>query len=211
MHEFALIFDFGNVVAHFDYLKVSERFGARLGVSAQVFRQKILERGFAEQLNRFESGRIAPEEFAAETMAMAGLDLSYAEFVADWQDMFWLNEPVARLIEHLKSLGYRLLLGSNTNVLHAAHYRRQFAATLNLLDRLVLSYEVGHLKPDIRFYQACVAASERPARSCLFIDDLEENVEGARRAGLIGLHYVDTPTLIADLGRHGIEVATGER
>ena len=45
-----------------------------------------------------------------------------------------------------------------------------------------------------------------PAASCVFIDDIAENVEGARRAGLTALHYVDTPTLIADLRRAGVEV-----
>ena len=37
-----------------------------------------------------------------------------------------------------------------------------------------------------------------------------ENVDGAREAGLIGVHYVDTPALIADLGRLGVEVPMSE-
>src|SRR5262249_38742815 len=128
------------------------------------------------------------------------------EFVRGWEDIFWLNEPVARLIDFLKSQGYRLLLGSNTNVLHARHYRRQFAPTLDLFDHLILSHEVGYLKPERGFYEGCVGAGEVPAAECVFMDDVIEYVEGARRAGLKALHYVDTPTLIAELRQLGVEV-----
>jgi HAD superfamily hydrolase (TIGR01509 family) len=211
MREHALIFDFGNVVAFFDYGKACERLGARIGVSGAMFRQRILDGGFPGLLAQFESGRMVPEEFAKAMNAISGLDISYPEFVEAWQDIFWLNEPVAGLIEVLKSRGYTLLLGSNTNVLHAAHFRRQFARTIDLFDHLILSYEVGCLKPDARFYRAGVAAAGLPAASCLFIDDLEENVEGAGEAGLTGLLYVDTPGLIAELRRLGVEATAGER
>ena len=188
MREPALIFDFGNVVAFFDYLKACERLGPKLGLTAEAFRRRIVERGFAELLGQFESGKIGPEEFAEEVMVLSGLRLPYHEFVDAWQDIFWLNEPVARLIERLKSAGYPLLLGSNTNILHSTHFRRQFASTLDLFDHLVLSHEVGHIKPSPEFYQACVAAAGLPAASCIFVDDLPENVDGARKAGLIGVH-----------------------
>jgi glucose-1-phosphatase len=204
MREPALIFDFGNVVGFFDYLKACERLGAKLGLTAEAFRRRIVERGFAQLLGRFESGKIGPEEFAEAVMVVSGLRVPYREFVDAWQDIFWLNEPVARLIARLKSAGYTLLLGSNTNVLHSTHYRREFASTLELLDHLVLSHEVGHIKPSPEFYNACVVAAGLPAASCIFVDDLSENVEGAQMAGLIGVHYIDTPALISDLARLGV-------
>ena len=207
MREPALIFDFGNVVAFFDYLKACERLGPKLGLTAEAFRRRIVERGFAPLLGQFESGMIGPEEFAAKVMVLSGLSLPYHEFVDAWQDIFWLNEPVARLIERLKSTGYTLLLGSNTNILHSAHYRRQFASTLDLFDQLVLSHEVGHMKPSSEFYHACVRAAGLPAASCIFVDDLAENVDGARKAGLIGVHYIDTPALITDLTELGVKLA----
>ncbi len=210
MREPALIFDFGNVVGFFDYLKACERLGPKLGLTAEAFRRRIMERGFAELLGRFESGTIGPEQFVDEVMVLSGLRLPYHEFVDAWQNIFWLNESVARLIERLKSAGYTLLLGSNTNTLHSTHYRRQFASTLELFDHLVLSHEVGHSKPSPEFYQACVAAAGLPSASCIFVDDLRENVDGARTAGLIGVHFIDTPALITDLTRLGIEIVASD-
>ena len=52
MREPALIFDFGNVVAFFDYLKACERLGPKLGLTAEAFRQRIVERG----LRSFSAG-----------------------------------------------------------------------------------------------------------------------------------------------------------
>jgi putative hydrolase of the HAD superfamily len=147
-----------------------------------------------------------PGDFAESIMARLGLSFPFDDFARDWEDIFWLNEPVSRLVASLKSKGYTLILGSNTNSMHAVHFRRQFAATLDQFDAFVLSYEVGCLKPDVRFYEACVRAAGVPAASCVFIDDLAENVEGARNAGLKSVHYVDDPNLIANLQELGVEV-----
>jgi glucose-1-phosphatase len=206
MRKPVLIFDFGNVIGFFDYLRTCEHFGAILGLTSEAVRDQLVDGGFAELLARFESGRLAPDVFATRVMEIAGLRLDYDDFVGGWEDIFWPNEPVARLIAFLKSRGYSLYLGSNTNVLHATHYRRQFAETLDLFDGFVLSYEVGHLKPARDFFDACVRAAGVAASECVFIDDIAENVEGARRAGLAALQYLDTPTLITELRQMEIEV-----
>lgn len=210
MREPTLIFDFGNVVCHFDYLIACGRLGARLGIPAEEFRQRMLSQGFAVLLSRFESGRMTAGEFAHEVTARCGLTVSDDEFQEAWQDIFWLNDSVAALVERLQSRGYPLLLGSNTNIVHASYFRRRFALTMDRFDHLVLSYEVGCMKPEAAFYEACVAAAGVPAGACVFIDDLRENVDGAASAGLVGVQYVDTPRLIAELGRLGVDVPSGE-
>jgi FMN phosphatase YigB (HAD superfamily) len=210
MREPILIFDFGNVVGFFDYLRAWERFAGSIGMTGPDLRDLLVRRGFPGLLAEFESGRIGADAFATRLMDLTGVRLSYEEFVRAWEDIFWPNESVCRLVAFLKSRGYAIYLGSNTNLLHATHYRRQFAETLDLLDGFILSYEVGHLKPAREFFDACVKAAGVPASSCLFIDDVEENVEGARRAGLRALQYVDTPNLIADLARAGVEVPASQ-
>jgi putative hydrolase of the HAD superfamily len=206
----ALIFDFGNVVAFFDYQKACDRLGKRLGLRGDEVRRQLLERGFAQTLARLEAGQMTPDDFAESVTACLGLSLPFDDFARDWEDIFWLNRPISRLISLLKSRGYTLILGSNTNSMHAAHFRRQFAATLDKFDALVLSFEVGCLKPDVRFYDACARAARARASSCVFIDDLAENVEGARKAGLAGVQYCDDAGLIASLRELGVEISPGE-
>ena len=39
----------------------------------------------------------------------------------------------------------------------------------------------GILKPDPRAYGQCLEALDLPARSCVFVDDLKRNVDGAHQ------------------------------
>lgn len=206
MERPALIFDFGNVVAHFDYRRSCEHYGRRMGISGEVFLERVVGQGFSPLLQRYERGELSSREFSHAVCALVGLEIAYEEFASTWSDIFWLNEPVARLVAFLKSLGYTLVLGSNTNDLHAAQFRQQFAETLGHFDRLILSYEVGHSKPSAEFYHACARAAGRRPADCIFIDDVAENVAGARDAGLRSIQFRDMPTLLGDLKAMGVEV-----
>jgi epoxide hydrolase-like predicted phosphatase len=202
----ALIFDFGNVVAHFDFLRAAERFGRLREVSGQVFLERARDAGLAELLKLYESGQCSSAQFHERFCGLTDLDVGYDDFAKTWGDIFWANESVHRLIEELRRDGHRLILGSNTNELHSGRFREQFRGVLDLFDALVLSFEVGRIKPDAGFYRACSDAAGRPPAECVFIDDLAENVEGARRAGLIGIVYRETPRLIEDLRTIGVSV-----
>ncbi len=205
----ALIFDFGNVVAHFDYARAGERFGRTLGLSADEFLGKAREAGLVEVIKAYEGGGMTSAAFHRRVCELTGLDVDFERFAADWADIFWANEPVHRLIDSLRRRGYTLVLGSNTNEIHARHFRAQFAEVFRHFDRLVFSYEVGRIKPDSGFYLACASAAGRPPGECIFIDDLPENVDGANRAGLIGVLYSDTSRLVRDLAALGITTPPG--
>jgi glucose-1-phosphatase len=204
MRRPALIFDFGNVLAFFDYRKAAEHLGRPLGLSGEAFLERVRSLGFSSLVARYERGQTSARAFSKAVTELAGLKISHEEFAAAWSDIFWLNEPVARLAAGLKRQGYTLVLGSNTNDLHAAQFRRQFAGTLALFDRLVLSFEIGHSKPSAAFYLACAKAASAAPEDCLFIDDLSENVAGARAVGMSGLVFLDSARLEADLERLGI-------
>ena len=151
-----LMFDFGNVLGFFDYSTVFHRFGLKLGLSAEQFEAMMYERGAARLGLEFERGRLTAEEFARQVTELAGLEMSFEEFAVHWPDIFTLNEPVARLAAALKQRGYTLLLGSNTNVLHARFYRRRFEEALAPFDHFVFSYEIGELKPAAAFFKTCL-------------------------------------------------------
>lgn len=203
-----VMFDFGNVLGFFDYGLIYARFGARLGLSASAFHELVESKGMSSMLAEFEAGDLTPEEFADRVQSQVGLDVPYEDFVTDWQDIFELNEPIARLAVELKAKGYTLVLGSNTNAIHAAFYRRRFRETLDHFDHFVLSHEVRAMKPSRAFFEACTAVVGVPATSCVFIDDVEENVQGAREAGLQGVVYKDPAGLKRDLLALGVDTSS---
>ncbi len=204
MTEPAIIFDFGNVIGYFDHGRAYARFGARLGLDAQAMRHKLHGQGFRNLLVDFECGRIEPAEFAHAACACAGIELPFAEFERDWADIFWPNESIVPVVHALKAQGRALVLGSNTNRTHADWFRNQFAHTLDQFDALVLSCDVGVMKPHRAFYEACAQAAGLPPGRCVFIDDVPENVQGAHDAGLHALLYTDTPNLLVQLEQMGV-------
>lgn len=74
-------------------------------------------------------------------------------------------------------------------------------------DAVVLSHWIWLMKPVRGFFEKCVKACGQFSRECVFVDDLAENVEGARKAGLRGMHYVrGTEKWIEELREEGVEV-----
>jgi glucose-1-phosphatase len=100
---------------------------------------------------------------------------------------------------------YRLVLGSNTNPIHARRFLSQFADTLRHFDALVLSFEIGARKPRREFYEQVIRAAACPPANCVFVDDLSANVDGARACGLEGIVYTSTQSLRATLSKLGLQ------
>ncbi len=202
----AIIFDFGNVIAHFDYNRAGTRLGRSLGLSGQAFVDQARAAGFADVLRDYESGGLTSANFYRRVADLMGLSIDYEEFRKGWVDIFTLNQSIVPVVAELNRRNYRLILGSNTNELHASYFREQFSDVFRHFDALVLSYEVGKIKPDTDFYLACAKAAGRDPSETIFIDDLPENVDGARRAGLMAVIYTDTPALIRDLRSMDVDV-----
>jgi HAD superfamily hydrolase (TIGR01509 family) len=87
---------------------------------------------------------------------------------------------------------------SNINQDHFQYIEQRFGF-LQLFDEMVLSYRVGVCKPDDRIYQHAIAAARCPAAHCLFIDDVQDNIDAARRNGIPAVLYRDTFSLKQDL------------
>jgi epoxide hydrolase-like predicted phosphatase len=66
-------------------------------------------------------------------------------------------------------------------------------------DTLVLSSEVGLVKPDKKIYQLAAKNLCVDEHECIFIDDIERNAEGAKKAGMVGMHYTSYKKFIADI------------
>src|SRR5262249_16181099 len=134
-----------------------------------------------------------------------GLRCSDEAAAAAYADIFRPNESVCELLPRLKGR-YRLLLGSNTNDLHARQFLRQLDEPLGHFDALVLSHEVGSRKPAPAFYRHCQSLAGCAAEECLFIDDLPANVLGARACGWHGVVYTTTDNLLNELAALGVVI-----
>jgi putative hydrolase of the HAD superfamily len=197
-----LSFDFGNVIAFFDHRRATRKFAPQTDLTELEVFDLIYNTALEEE---FELGHINGAEFVHSACAVIGYRDTYADFARDFVDIFTPNPEVCALVPRLKP-AHRLVLASNTNELHAEHFREQFAGVLRHFDALALSYEGGARKPHAGFYEYAQTLAECPPDECLFIDDANVNVEAARAFGWNAIHYTTVPELLRELREVGVDV-----
>lgn len=181
----AIIFDFGNVLGFFDHGLTLARLAKHTDLKPIEIFDAIYNGDLEEAL---ESGRLSVPDFLRLFRERCRLTCDDHFIQGAVADIFTPNEELTTLVPQLAKR-YRLVLGSNTNPIHAAHFQKQFTETLRHFHSLVLSHEVGTRKPKAAFFLECVRRAECAPGECLFIDDLPGNVAGAAACGLRGLVY----------------------
>ncbi|GAB4366699.1 MAG: HAD family phosphatase [Deltaproteobacteria bacterium] len=194
-----ILFDFGGVISSFDSRLFFERLAERSPKSAGEMAAFVIE---ADLPRKYESGEISSREFYAAITGSCEVAISEKEFVEAFAGIFLPIEPTFRLVRALKP-SYRIGLLSNTNEWHFERYIRT-VEIFPLFDAVTLSYRVGEMKPGERIYRDALEKIGLPPHSCVFIDDLEENVAAAKRLGIRGIHYTGHDRLIESLNALGI-------
>jgi FMN phosphatase YigB (HAD superfamily) len=195
-----IVFDFGNVLGLFDYQRTLNRLAAHTDMSPAEMYAALYASLLWEE---YETGHISTAEFLSRLRVLLRLGCTDDLISEAWSDIFQPNVEVCDLVASLKPR-HRLLLGSNTNELHANWFRRQFADTLRHFDHLVLSHEIGVRKPHSSFFEHCGRLAEAKPDECVFIDDLPANIEGARACGWHGILYESFADLRLQLRKVGI-------
>jgi epoxide hydrolase-like predicted phosphatase len=70
---------------------------------------------------------------------------------------------------------------------------------LALFDDILLSYEVGFIKPQSEFYQLAAERLKLKPQECLFIDDSTGHCAGADKVGMKTIHYKNFDQVREDL------------
>jgi glucose-1-phosphatase len=197
-----IIFDFGNVVGLFDHGLTLRRLSPHTALATDEMIARVYNAAIEDEVER---GAIEVPEFLRRVHALWELRCDLDFLAASIADIFTPNPEVCALIPHLRPR-YRVLLGSNTNAIHAGQFRRQFADVLAHFDTLVLSYEIGRRKPHAGFYEHCQKLAEAAPDEIVFIDDLRANIEGARAQGWHGIVYRPADGLVRKLRALGVAV-----
>lgn len=102
---------------------------------------------------------------------------------------FWAGDrrdgELVGLIRELRAAGIRIGLLSN----HSRELRQRLGDLEPLWDAVVISGEVGVLKPDPTIYRLALERLDVAPEQALFVDDWRPNVEGARQLGMSGVRF----------------------
>ncbi len=115
------------------------------------------------------------------------------------------NPLMIELMRELKASGYRMAMLTN-NVREWEPLWRPMLPVDEIFETVVDSAFVGCRKPESRIYALTLDRIAIPAEACLFVDDVEVNCEGARKAGIAAVHFQDNDQAISEI-RATLEVA----
>lgn len=198
-----IIFDLGNVIVKFDH-GISARKIVRFSNRFHLDVRKVHNLFFDSPITYLhDEGRLSPREFYHRVKDALCITIKFKDFKAYWNDIFFLNQGMSRLIKRLKKR-YMLYLMSNTNKMHFDFIKKKFSI-IKEFDRTILSFRVGTLKPNPKIYNhALRLAGVRPEET-IYIDDRRELVEGARRLGITALTFTGLRQLKKDLRGLGVD------
>jgi HAD superfamily hydrolase (TIGR01509 family) len=109
----------------------------------------------------------------------------FDQFRAIWNNIFSKEHPEAKTFIHkMQDRGISVAICSNTNESHWAWIEQNYANLIGMANRLFLSFRIGSRKPDPKFFREICLQTHLPPWHHVLMDDREENVEGALRAGL---------------------------
>lgn len=194
----ALILDLGNVLVFHDNDMLFEAMARAFRTSREDLRAR-LEGGLWNRVNR---GLLPGDSLRQELVARLGQSMTPDEWFALWNCHFRINHEMVRVVERLVGRT-RLVLLSNTHDQHIAFLRPRLPV-LEQFDALVLSYEVGAIKPEPAIYHRAIEAARVPPNRAAFFDDVQRYADAASEVGLHGRLFTSVPRFLADLTALGL-------
>lgn len=195
-----IVFDLGNVLLFFDYQKVIsgfEQIERGLGAKfAEYYKQNY------EVHRKFERGEYSTEQFTSIMLQVLDNKVSKDDFYRIYSEIFSPNTDLVNVLPVLKEK-YKLIILSNTNSIHQNYGWKQFDF-LKYFDKLILSYEVGSVKPEKKIYKVVEAYTGVPPSEHFYTDDILEYVSAGRSLGWDAAQFVNNQKLFREFEDRGI-------
>lgn len=179
-----IVFDLGKVLIDYSYVD----FFALLrehGVQAAKVEDFLLQAG----LHDYEHGYLACDDFLAGMNSLLARPLAQDQLMQAWNGLFTPIPPMLELARQLKS-SHPVYLLSNIGKLHWDFLLSTYELDSYCHDRLA-SFEAGAMKPAADIYQAAQQRFNLEPEHTLFVDDKQENIQGAIACGWQGFVHRD--------------------
>lgn len=197
-----VISDLGKVILFFDNFIFFQKIAEHCPFSAQDISERVHRH--MDLIRSFDTGEIESEDFYREVVQKLEADVGKKNFFRMYNDVFSLNLPVLDLLRRLKT-NHKLILLSNTDVERFGFIQKEFPEIL-FFDEYVLSYEAGYMKPHPEIYMRALNKARIRAEECVFLDDLQENIEGAECVGMNVILYEPHTDLEAKLKQMNVTI-----
>ena len=181
-----LIFDFGQVIVHFDPIYMTSKYitdEADITMVADVVFDRLY-------WDRLDEGTITDEEVKTAIVSRLPERLGTVaiDIYDDWIHNIPLIEGMYELIKQQKEKGKKLYLLSNISIGFAENYHTnpEVKKVLDLFDGLCFSGKLGILKPNYEIFDYIKKEYSLNVDDTVFIDDSAKNIKGAEDYGIKG-------------------------
>jgi putative hydrolase of the HAD superfamily len=186
--------DFGGVLVRTEDPEPRRRQAGNLGMTSRDLEKIIFESDSAQMAS---TGEIKEDDHWQAVAEKLGVTRAEADQIIG--EFFSGDRTDLALTNFLRSLRpeYKVCLISNAwSGLRALITQQKFD---DIFDAMVISAEVGLIKPDPRIYHLALAKlGSRPEES-VFIDDIAINVEAARSVGMSGIMFTQSGKVMEEL------------
>jgi len=181
----ALLFDLGGVVIEIDFNRVFAHWAAAAKCDPAAIKARFT---FDLPYERHERGEIDAAEYFASLRTSLGLNLSDAQFMEGWNDVYVREVPGIAALLALARKKLPVYAFTNSNASHQQVWAKRFAGVLSHFRTVFVSSELGRRKPEPEAFHLIAKAIGIKLPRIVFFDDSVENIEGARALGLQAVH-----------------------
>jgi putative hydrolase of the HAD superfamily len=196
-----IIFDCGRVIMQYD-----ERYICSFFTESEEDATLLAEIGMHRKYwNAFDEGTLTEGVYIERVKRELPERLHAAaeKLVAAWTSHMPPVEGIEEVIAEIKASGKGLYLLSNFN--KRLRNELHLAPSLLLFDGLVISGEIGMVKPNESIYKYLLDKYALNPEECIFVDDRADNIEAGEKLGIKGYIFDgDAEKLRAYLKAEGI-------
>lgn len=196
----AVIFDIGNVLVDFCWEEYLESFGFSEEIAKRVAKATVLSSAWDE----FDRGGKEEEELIdAFVENDPEIETEIRQICENIHDMLRKRDYAIPWIQELKEKGLKVYYLSN----FSKKAERECAHTMDFIpytDGGILSYAEKVIKPDPKIYQLLIDRYGLIPEKCVFLDDKEENCQGAEGVGIHAIRFTTREAAIEELKKLGI-------
>ena len=190
----AVFFDLGGVIVRTEFQAPRQALADRFGMEYEDLVKLVFD---SPSSVRASHGEISDKEHWAEVTKRLRRPAAETETI---RGEFFAGDVVDReILEFLRSLRPDYFVGLISNAwpdLRDYIARQKFDDTF---DHMVISGEVGVMKPEARIYQIALEQAGVSPNEAVFVDDFYENIEGCEKVGIKGIHFKDPKSALKQL------------
>ncbi|NLH81699.1 MAG: HAD family phosphatase [Phyllobacteriaceae bacterium] len=197
-----VVFDIGNVLIHWD----PELLYARLLPDAAVRRRFLAEVCSPDWNREMDRGQPFAEGIAEGVARHPEWETEIRAWDEHWHEMVpGAIDGTVAILERLRACGVPTFAITNFSSEKYAECVVRFPFLAGFRDTVVSAHE-RLLKPDPAIYRVLLTRNRLDPATCLFVDDVAENVLGARGVGMNAVRFTSPEHFATDLVAHGVTI-----